>query len=261
MTPTDPIQTFTWELPPAAPPNLAELAKGVAFGLPEAPEEQPMPIWRIDLPADEAMAARQIQHALDQVLARQAQLDALPAHFDRLAIQAEAVDVSAKDASTVGASYAVPETADADAELIAALAQISSAPAKGAISFGLAERISSGWEQVNEQFQAFADRLQRTLVHLAWVETRQEGKLIGQTVVGWSGDCDTVWGAAVTPGQMALHHQSLETALQSRVTLLSTFTTAVQGAVKLSVLLTTPGGIILALPTVWRYINQVLSVL
>ncbi len=259
MSAIDPTPLFTWELPPASPPDLTATAKAVAFGLPEALQEQPMPVWRIDLPADEELAVRQLQQALDQVQSSQAKLEALPARFDQLAFQAKNASASAKGASTAGASFAVPTAADADAELIAALAQILSAPAKGEISFGLAEHISSGWEQVNEQFQAFADRLQRTLANLAWVETRQAGKLIGESVVGWSGDCDTVWDATVTPELMELHHRSLETALQSRITMLNTFTTAVQGAVKLTVLLSTPGGVILALPTVWKYINQVLS--
>lgn len=261
MSMTDPTPAFTWELLPAAPSELSEPVKSVAFGLPDATQEQPMPVWRVDLPADDGLAAHQLQQALDQVRASQAQLEALPARFDRLAFEAKNAEGSAKGVSPAGASFAVPEAADADAELITALAQISSAPAKGEVSFGLAEHLSSGWEQVNQQFQAFADRLQRTLTHLAWVETRQAGKLIGETVVGWSGDSDTVWDATASPEQMKLHHRSLETALQSRITMLSTFTTAVQGAVKLSIIISTPGGVILALPTVWKYINQVLSVL
>jgi hypothetical protein len=261
MTPTDTLDLFSWQLPPAAPAGVDALPKGVVFGLPEVTEDQAMPIWRIDLPADDELAARQIGQALEMALARQSRLEELPAQLNKLAIQASAAGASAKDASVAGASFAVLEAEDPEAELLTALAQISSTPAKGAISFGLAERLGEGWEQVNKQFQAFADRLQRTLAHLAWVETRQEGRLIGQTVVGWSGDCDTVWGAAVTPEQMGLHRRSLETALQSRITMLHTFTTAVQGAVKLSVLLSTPGGVILALPTVWKYVNQVLAVL
>jgi hypothetical protein len=248
MNPTDLSDPFHWELPPAGPLEKAA-PQAVAFGVPQAVERFDMPVWRVDLPADPEQAADLIRQAQQQTAARQASLEALPARFDGLALRAQ----------TGGASFAAPGVMDAESELLASLAQISSPPVKGMLSFNVLDHLGAGWAQVNEQFQAFTDRLQRTLTHLAWVETRQEGRLIGQSVVGWSGDCDTLWGAAVTAEQGNLHTRSLETALQSRANLLRTFTMAVQGAVKLSVVLSTPGGVILALPTVWKYISQILT--
>ena len=257
----------------------------MSFGLPQADEEPAMPVWRVDLPADDALASRQLEQTLQAGRAQQKQLQQMPQQFDKLAAQAKSAAAQAKTPGTASgstASFGVTATAVAEAagaetsgpeaELLASLAQISSmalggvspvGAAKGVpggVSYGLTERLGSGGlEQVAGQFQGFADRLQRTLTHLAWVETRQDGQMIGRSVVGWSGDCVTIWGQAATSAQMALHRKSLQAALQSRITLLSTFTTAVQGAVKLSVLLSTPGGAILALPTVWKYIHQILS--
>ncbi len=48
-------------------------------------------------------------------------------------------------------------------------------------------------------------------------------------------------------------------AISSRNTLIRTFVAVTQGAVKLSALITTPGGAILALPVAWKYVNQILS--
>jgi hypothetical protein len=269
---------FGWELPPAPSAAQPPAGKALAFGLPQAEETEIMPVWRIDLPADNAQAARQIHQTLAQARAQQSQLEALPASFDRLAQQAKAGATQAKTVpgtpvqeGSRGVSFGLTEgepgstVSSAEAELLATVQQISAAPltvgeaTEKGISFGLTERLGIDLGPVNAQFQAFADRLQRTLAHLAWVETRQEGKLIGQTVVGWSGDCDTLWDQAATDEQMALHRRSLEAALQSRITLLNTFTMAVQGAVKLSVALSTPAGVVLALPTVWKFIHQILA--
>jgi hypothetical protein len=227
-----------------------------------------MPTWRIDFPADMEQASRLVQRAQAQAEAAQSRLQELPARIDFLAQQVKAGTMTAalqeKDVSA-GASFAVPEAVpgltSADTDLLNALADLSAGQEKGLVSFGLAESLGGGWDKVQEQFQAFADRFQRMFVYLAWVESRQEGRLLGQTVVGWSGDCHTVWGAAVTQEQMALHFQSLQTALLSRINLLSTLTIAVQGAVKLSALLATPGGAILALPVVWKYVRQLMAVL
>jgi WD40 repeat protein len=55
---------------------------------------------------------------------------------------------------------------------------------------------------------------------------------------------------------------TLALALQSREMLMQTFVMATQFAIKLSklsILLSTPGGVILALPAAWKFINQVLA--
>ncbi|MEJ2267272.1 MAG: hypothetical protein P8X95_27830 [Anaerolineales bacterium] len=41
--------------------------------------------------------------------------------------------------------------------------------------------------------------------------------------------------------------------------MLRTFIVTTQGAAKLSILLATPGGAILALPAAWKYVNQILA--
>jgi hypothetical protein len=48
-------------------------------------------------------------------------------------------------------------------------------------------------------------------------------------------------------------------ALESRDTLIRTFVFAARGAVQLSVMLTMPGGALLALPAIWKFINQILA--
>ena len=83
--------------------------------------------------------------------------------------------------------------------------------------------------------------------------------MLARTVVGWTGDLDTLWEQYLRPEQIDLHRRSLNLAITSRAAMLRTFIVTTQGAAKLSILLATPGGAILALPAAWKYVNQILA--
>ena len=70
------------------------------------------------------------------------------------------------------------------------------------------------------------------------------------------------WRLGISAPEVMLHQRTLALALQSRDTLLQALAKATQFAVKLaqlSLLLGTPGGVILALPVAWKFINEVLA--
>jgi hypothetical protein len=104
-------------------------------------------------------------------------------------------------------------------------------------------------------------RLFQLLSHLAWVETRSEGRLLGQTLVGWSCDTQTLWGDVLEETQQVLHRRNLQLALASRLLHLRLLIIATQAAAKISLLLGGSGGAgtLLALPLAWRYLNQILK--
>jgi hypothetical protein len=131
-------------------------------------------------------------------------------------------------------------------------------PASGEISFALGEQ-EGKLEEATNQFQAAMQRMLRLVAHFAWVETQSQGALLGRTIVTWTGDMDTLWGAGLSSGQFELHERSLQAALASRNTLLRTWLVTSQAAIKLSILVSTPGGAILALPAAWRLVNQILA--
>ena len=83
--------------------------------------------------------------------------------------------------------------------------------------------------------------------------------MVGRTAVGWAGDFDTTWQAHAAPSQFALHRRSLALALASRDALLNTFVLTAQTVAKLSTLVAVPGGFVLALPVIWRFINNILK--
>ncbi len=103
----------------------------------------------------------------------------------------------------------------------------------------------------------FVEQVRRFVGHYAWVETRTQGQLLGQTAVSWTGDANTVWQEGLDPAQMALHQRTLTLALASRDTVIRTFILVASGAARLSVLLATPGGAILALRAAWKFVKQV----
>ena len=127
------------------------------------------------------------------------------------------------------------------------------------MSFGLGEMLPGEWKEASQRIAAILEQVVRFVACYAFVETRVEEQLLGRTAVSWMGDVNTVWMGGLTSEEVLLHQRALALAIGSRDALLQTVLMAAQLAVKLSVLLSTPGGVLLALPAVWRFIHQVLA--
>ena len=233
-----------WETP--ASPGAAGVAFSTAGG-----DEPLEAVWRVNLRGAPHAAENELLGYLDLAQASTAALDDLPERLDGLLVQGEA--------RTRGVAFAAsaPALAPAEASLMSVLDEVGRASRQ--MSFAPGVTPLAGWEDAYQQFQATAGRLLLAISYMAWVETRLEGQLLGRTRVGWSGDTETVYAQATSPEQAALHRRSLEVAVISRNLLLRAFTSAFAGAAKCSILLATPGGALLALPAVWKYISQVLS--
>lgn len=127
------------------------------------------------------------------------------------------------------------------------------------VDFSGSKELLGVWRQSLEQFQAFNKRVIHSLSTYALVETQIQGETVARTAVGWAGDFSSIWRDEVNAEQKVLHGRSLALALASRNALLQSFTMAVQLALKVSVSLSLPGGIILVLPAVWKFVNQVVN--
>ncbi len=221
--------------------------EAVAFGTLEQPAET-APVWRADYPADPGQAAAVLEDARKSLAAADMALDEVPARLDRYLMQ-ERVGVS----YTLPGPGAQPDRAEDDLSLV--LAEMRGAVP--AVSFEAEGGFAGRWDEAFQFFQSFTERLRQMAAHYTWVETRVEGRLVGQTAVGWTGDVDTILVDALDSDLMRLHEQTLKLALASRQMLLRTSAIILANATKLSVLVATPGGIALAIPTVLRFINQV----
>jgi len=232
-----------WAMVPTPAPQ------ALAFGTTLETTAQP-PLWRADLPAEPHIAKHHLADAETRLNTSQ---KALAGATRRLSVFIEA--------QRAGVAFGLPSVDGTRARPEEALAVLLREVHEGRppVSFGVGEWIGGGWEQAAQQLQAVLERLGRLAAYYVWVETRVQQELLGQTAVGWTGDVKTVWRIGLSPEEVMLHQRTLALALQSRDTLLQTLVLATQFAVKLSLLLSMPGGIILALPAAWKFINQVLA--
>jgi hypothetical protein len=234
-----------WAVEPA--PGAGQLAFDVPFA-----QAASAPTWRDELPAGPGEAAAHLAEKTAQLEASRASLAAASSRLDAFVERArQAGEVS------FGVPAAEGKLAGPELALQAALEDLQ--PGGRAESFGLGEALAPGWDDVSGQFKDFVARLQTLVAHYAWVETRLEGRLLGWTAVAWTGDVRTLWQVGISPAQAELHQHNLRLALEHRDAMFSLFILVTQGAVKLSALLATPGGAVLAVPAAWKFINEVLA--
>jgi hypothetical protein len=247
---TDPLPGVlgNWDIPPLP------VGEVVSFGAP-SPDIGPAPAWRVDLPADPSAAIQQLENSRAELQASQEALNNVPDRIENL--------VNRSQAEARGeVSFAAEPLPPAEAELIRMLGAAGQIAVRGEqpeVSFGLGQDLGAELRKATEGFQQFTQRISRLIAHFAWVETQVTGHLLARTVVGWTGDTDTLWEQYLGPEQIDLHRRSLNLAITSRAAMLRTFIVTTQGAAKLSILLATPGGAILALPAAWKYVNQILA--
>lgn len=230
---------------------------GVAFGIPEEPVEPDTTIWRVKLPANQADAhahMRRMEASLD--VSRHESLPMAKQKLDALVAQ----QTNHQQRGVAFDAAFVYDYDEAEVELLNALNDIERASRAG-VSFGLFDQVEETRSQFTEDVQDFLTRLLRSVTYYAWVETEIAERLCARTSVSWTSDFTTLWKHGVTREHMTLHQRSITLAIQSRDMLVQTVVLSMQGAVKLSVLLSsmsTPVGTVLALPAAWKFVNQML---
>jgi hypothetical protein len=204
-------------------------------------------IWSVSLPANPTLASKAVQHQVEtlevtqQAISRAGQtLQQLPAHW------------------LEETSFALESTADSatpEATLRRNLAHLQGGEAE--VSFGLG--LPTDWSQTVAEYKAFMQQVLRLLRPTLHVETRVEGALLAHTLVELSGDFETAWSSQGALTHIQLHRQILSLTLESRLALLQLLAQTSAGAVVLAARLNPPVGAILALPAVWRYVQDVVQ--
>jgi hypothetical protein len=226
----------------AVPPELGP----VAFGQP--PRTANGPTWQANLPADSSEASVELALAEARVRAADRALLEAAERLQRVAV-AQGAGTSFAAGPATDAAWGEPER-----ELGALLGEIGTG---GTVtSFGLIDMAKAGRGEASEWFSAVAATLLPTTLQ-ARIETSAGGMTIARTKVGWTGDCETVWSSQPEDGQASLHLRTVTLALTSRVALVRTLALALQGAGLIAVAIGIPGGPLLALPAVWRFISRV----
>ena len=210
-------------------------------------------VWRIDLPADPQAARGQLNQRSAFLQQSYLALESAPDKADHLVRTARSTaggEISF-DASK-GEALAAPEH-----EALRLLSILESGHEE--VSFGAGATAGDELERSEDRFRLAVERVIHLVSHLAWVETQVEGSLLGRSIVGWSGDMQTLWSEGVTEEVYWMHQRSLSQAMQSRLIQIHALVVTTQSAAKLAVLLTNPAGAILALPVAWKLVEQLLA--
>ncbi|HSV86514.1 MAG TPA: hypothetical protein VLH85_08055, partial [Levilinea sp.] len=170
----------------------------VSFDPGAASVEEHAPTFRLDLPAgDRALAV--LDAAEHRLQCSEMVLEGIPGELDALLLAERSGAVSFEVAASPAA-----------AELLELLEHPEMT------SFGLFSRERKKLEDNGTVFQDVLRRLSEMVSRMAYVETSVQGRLVGRTRVGWSGDFESLFPDAVTAKEFILHQRSLNLALASR---------------------------------------------
>lgn len=237
----------------------------VSFGVP-GEESEEIAVWSVNLSPDLELAEKQMEASAAQVAASRLGLATARQRLDTLVANQRAVgEVS------FSVSAEQPDLPPADQELLRALGQIQAHEEE--VSYGIFDGVKqaidkiagkavttmTGDLQAEEKLKAVMERLTASLIYYAAVETKIDSAIVARTQISWVADANTFWQLGTLPEQFALHQRTLKLAIDSRNALMRTFGLTAEAAVKLSILLATPGGAIVALPAAWKYVNQILA--
>jgi hypothetical protein len=232
-----------WEVPS---PSELQILSYEAGGSPEVGLSQ----WRLDLPEDDTAAESHIKQLESEILSIREVLEKVPLQIERLG--------SLRLKTLSGElSFDQQEVPAADAEFYALLNV--AAPTSERTSFDTASGSRVEWQKAAQEFKISVDRIKTMLTQFANVETSVQGRIIGRTIVSWSGKFETSWHPSRGQNDSRLHQRSLEAALASRRLLINLLIVSTQSAAKLSVLLAVPGGPIVVLPAIWKYVTRMIN--
>jgi hypothetical protein len=232
-----------WETLPRTP------SAATAFDL-TSTTVAPEPLWRARLPSDLNLAASQLTVGEARLQTSRKALNAVP---DRL----NGLFLTHTTGSSFDVSSAVKGLAQPEADLLVSLQLIQDGAAT--LGFGLGDKLTAAWQHTSQDLQEFGDQVLQSIAHYARVETYVGDQFLGRTAVSWTGNVRTIWRDGLRLEQAQLHQRTLALVLSSRNILVRTLVAAIDGAVKLSLLMAVPGGALLALPTAWKFIADVLA--
>lgn len=235
-----------------------------------------VPIWRANLPADPAQSAAFLEQGTQRLSTFRHSLPHASERLEALVACREGgtdfkLDSDKDDISfDIGTDTSAPVLQAPESELlntVDSLNHVSYPQADVSFAVGVPNEGERGgssnppslWQQEVQQVQTLARHVLHTVAYYAWVETIIEGRLVGRTSVGWTGSMETLWVSLPDTHHSTLHAHVLDLSLASRAALIRNFVLVLQGAVRISVLISAPGGALLAIPAAWKFFNQIVA--
>jgi hypothetical protein len=222
--------------------DVVSFGAGVSGTADSAPPAEP--VWRIELPESPAES--------QAILAGRIRASKL-VHQDLVRVDRDLTHLGRTGAVSFSASD--PLLAQ-KTELLATVDAFQSP-----VSYSLFRREDKEKESEDQESQqqwlAFVEQVRQTVANYARIETALAGLDVGKTTVGWTGHFATTWGPAATIEMMHVHRQSVRLALDSRIALIRIVSIVAAGAAGLALKAAIPGGQVLLLPAVWRFVRDV----
>ncbi|HHE71267.1 MAG TPA: hypothetical protein ENL34_03170 [Chloroflexi bacterium] len=195
-------------------------------------------VWSVALPGDHQLAQVQIAARLQKVTQVQARLEDAERKLGTL-------------------SVGTPFAHDQDTAAAALLTEVLVIQqGRTAMASGIDPQ---RWVDLYHEATALLRQFRRLLLYYGWVETEIAGEFVGLTTIDWSSDYQTAWQDGITADGMRLHLDAVRLALASRQALDRLVTVIVTGALELAVKAGIPGGHVLLLPAVYRYVRTILQ--
>lgn len=257
----------------------------VAF---DAGPDRSTSLWRVGLARDDAASQRALAGGERSVAEAHALLDDLPDRLDRAidhalaerssparrdppraAHRATALDPENRLADARTGESTAPATRArlaSPADLRAPLApeRVAEARLIAVLTGGIAvlELDQLAWsaepaEHDPGRLAQLLDRVADLARGRARIETRVEGALVAQSITTLSGDTDLWTAPRLSLSSARLHARSVAVAVRTRHAWARVLTLTARGAGRLAVL-GLPGGVLSAVPLVWRFVRDVL---
>jgi len=198
-------------------------------------------LWRLELPTDHEAAMNALDiHAFTLLLDRDGILESAKRlyHFVDSWVFDQPTEAEARIETVGSPEYLLAEAIDG----------LRSTQARGIIR---------DIPDIVEEFQAFLSRVHAFLSNYAVIETTSNGTLLARTCIGWSGDFTSWCREDLTADQALQHIYSMRVAIQRRRMLIQLLSVVIAAAADIGMRVGTPGGVLLALPAIWRFIRMV----
>jgi len=198
-------------------------------------------LWRLELPTDHEAAMNALDiHAFTLLLDRDGILESAKRlyHFVDSWVFDQPTEAEARIETVGSPEYLLAEAIDG----------LRSTQARGIIR---------DIPDIVEEFQAFLSRVHAFLSNYAVIETASNGTLLARTCIGWSGDFTSWCREDLTADQALQHIYSMRVAIQRRRMLIQLLSVVIAAAADIGMRVGMPGGVLLALPAIWRFIRMV----
>ncbi len=212
----------------------------VAFGIGRA--ETRAPIRRIPLPSSSGEAQAYLR-----------------ARAEAVALTHQYLDRAAQELALIGlpgqVSFSVTD------ELLTQKNSLSTTIGElcSPVSYGIKVKSDPEERETQQGWLELVEQVRQAVTRYARVRTDLGSVPIGLTTVTWQGDSQTTWTTGLGPDEMQVHLDAVHVALSSRIEMVRMVSVVAAGVANILLKVAVPGGQLLLLPAVYKFVRDVMQ--